>query len=410
MLSTVKDWLRPSWHQMRASTLPVRRLVAAQLSRLPINSEVIGPPKGYYPTTQEWLATVDGKTSASNYCSVHPEHLIHRVLPRTVNTSIEWIFRNRLELEAPETFVVSLNKGRVWGTNGAVITTNDKLLADVSSEAGRPPQEHSVFRMWKLPPVRELAGSAAVIATIGSSDMYYHWMFDALPRIEILRRATIDLQSIDHFIVSRCRFPFHRETLSTLGINSSSIIESSPSLHLRVEQLIVPSLPGKMGITPKWICDFLRMTFLTQCSSRSVGLPERIYIGRGDATHRKVINEAEVVEYLERFGFVKVTAGTMSVTEQVALFSAANVIVAPHGGGLSNLVFCSPGTKVIECFAPTYVRACFWALSNQLGLEHYYLLGEGESPPEGILLEQSTDNIVIDIKKLAATLQLAGFC
>ena len=36
--------------------------------------------------------------------------------------------------------------------------------------------------------------------------------------------------------------------------------------------------------------------------------------------------------------------------DQVALFRDAETVVAPHGGGLTNLVFCDPGTKVIELF------------------------------------------------------------
>lgn len=66
----------------------------------------------------------------------------------------------------------------------------------------------------------------------------------------------------------------------------------------------------------------------------------------------------------------------MSVAEQAVLLASAEFVIAPHGAGLTNLVFCSPGTKVLEIFAPDYLAKHYWIVSNVCGLKHYYLLGE----------------------------------
>jgi hypothetical protein len=42
------------------------------------------------------------------------------------------------------------------------------------------------------------------------------------------------------------------------------------------------------------------------------------------------------------------------------------VIVAPHGAGLSNLVFCQPGVKVYELFPDHYVNACMSRLAQSI--------------------------------------------
>jgi len=42
--------------------------------------------------------------------------------------------------------------------------------------------------------------------------------------------------------------------------------------------------------------------------------------------------------------------GTMSVLEQIELFSNADVVIGTHGAGLANILFCKPNTKVIEIF------------------------------------------------------------
>jgi capsular polysaccharide biosynthesis protein len=56
------------------------------------------------------------------------------------------------------------------------------------------------------------------------------------------------------------------------------------------------------------------------------------------------------------------------------------VVVGAHGAGLANLLFCTPGTKVLELFAPRCVNLCYWVISNHAGLNYHYLLGEGPWP------------------------------
>jgi capsular polysaccharide biosynthesis protein len=69
----------------------------------------------------------------------------------------------------------------------------------------------------------------------------------------------------------------------------------------------------------------------------------------------------------------------LTVEAQAKLFATAKVIVAPHGAGLSNLIFCKKGTKIIEIFPPTYTVPCFWIISQQLGLDQTCVKGMGVS-------------------------------
>ncbi|MBI4553232.1 MAG: glycosyltransferase family 61 protein, partial [Candidatus Latescibacteria bacterium] len=86
-------------------------------------------------------------------------------------------------------------------------------------------------------------------------------------------------------------------------------------------------------------------------------------------------------DFLRRFGFEKHVLRGLSVKEQAALFASATVVIAPHGAGLANLVFCSPGTKVIELFSPSWPQPTYWELSHCLGLDYYYLIGRSDGAP-----------------------------
>ena len=52
--------------------------------------------------------------------------------------------------------------------------------------------------------------------------------------------------------------------------------------------------------------------------------------------------------------------------------------MSPHEAGLGNLVFCKPGTKVLELFAPRLLHAHYAELSAVRELEYFCLIGEDE--------------------------------
>ena len=98
----------------------------------------------------------------------------------------------------------------------------------------------------------------------------------------------------------------------------------------------------------------------------------------------------------------------MSVLEQVAIFVNAEIVVSPHGSGLTNLVFCSPKTKVVELFSPNYLRTDYWMISQQLKLQHYYLVGQNFNCPSlrNLMYQNAlTEDILVNIDSLKLILQ-----
>jgi len=228
-------------------------------------------------------------------------------------------------------------------------------------------------------------------------------MFDLLPRLELLREGGFDIPDIDAFIVNQSALPFQKETLALLGV--SKLLNGTANPHIQADTLIVPSLPGIMGDMPKWTCDFLRKEFLKSEVLTERHCPEFIYISRRKAKSRRLLNEDTIIDFITEHGFGVFELETMTFQEQVSLFHSAQVVIAPHGAGLTNLVFCNPGTKVIEMFSPQYVNGCYWALSNHLELDYHYLLGEGERPLEDSSHSGGGDDYDIETDKLTSLLK-----
>lgn len=322
-------------------------------------------------------------------------------------------------------FVVTIPNGRAWiapQKNSwvichalAVITPDNYLLRDLSRDypwflPGCPDQqraEHSVYQQENIVPVEKIEGRVALLSSL-AGHVYYHWMFDIIPRLELLKCSEIKLQEIDWFVVNSLSKPFQKETLSLLGIPLEKIIESDRRSHIQAEQLIVPSFPGYLDWIPEGTMRFLRQTFLPQINLVANRKLQKIYVSRARSKHRRLINGEEVSSLLEQQGFKTIFLEDMSVLEQVAIFANAKVIIAPHGSGMTNLVFCSPNTKIIELFSPNYVRTDYWMISQQLQLQHYYVVGRNFNCPSlrNLMYQNAlTEDILVDINALTLVLQ-----
>jgi hypothetical protein len=273
-----------------------------------------------------------------------------------------------------EIFVAIIPKARCLYHNGVVVSPGHRLLADVSWLRGhckpRPLRDPVMYDLM-LPPIQHIDGRVAVISSL-QHDNYYHWMFQILPRFEVLQRYGIDP---DYYVVNT-NTPFQKESLQILHISEDRILNPTNSTHIEADELIVPSLLEFSDITSPQsrACHYLRSKFLQK------NLPKRsdraLYITRDDANVRRVLNEQEIREELIDNGFEVVSLSSFTLRQQVEMFSEARIIVAPHGAGLTNAVFCEKGSVLIE-FMPKgwVVPNYFHRLARIVGMEYYRIVG-----------------------------------
>lgn len=220
------------------------------------------------------------------------------------------------------------------------------------------------MRMTKTP--RHLAGTAAVI-TATNQNCYYHWIFDILPRLKLALEHEAD---IDHIYLQH-KLPFQKETLKILGIDPERIVSTEDESWISADRMIIPCHQIMTGHRhPGWLTDWLRENFLPH--EQVAKNRRRVYISRSIARNRRVKNEEEIFRLLEAHGFEFVHAEKCTFAEQIAMFADAEAIIAPHGAGLSNLVFSAPGTRVIELF-PSMTMDCYYRLCDDLNLDYTFV-------------------------------------
>jgi capsular polysaccharide biosynthesis protein len=108
--------------------------------------------------------------------------------------------------------------------------------------------------------------------------------------------------------------------------------------------------------------------------------PGPIYLSRGaSANNRMVENEQQILdEVLLPRGFRILNPAGLTVADQIAQFGAATAIVTPHGAGMTNVLFASPGCRVVEMFPSSEVlQPCYWRMAHAApGVEDRSLAGE----------------------------------
>jgi len=194
----------------------------------------------------------------------------------------------------------------------------------------------------------------------GGNNNYWHWLFDVLPRLGLCSKTT-NLNEIDYFLLPSDEKKFQNETLDCLNISKHKRLSSEIFRHIKAKKLIITDHPvvttgdatQDIKNIPKWISQWLKDNFLNQNIRSNKKNIKRIYIDRSNNTsdqppQRSITNEDEVKKCLLENNFTSIKLHDIKFSDQVELFYNAEFIVGLHGGGFANLVFCKPGTKVIE--------------------------------------------------------------
>lgn len=288
----------------------------------------------------------------------------------------------------PATFVAVIPHGRVVFDYGVVLTPQHTLLAEISPELGGHPERHPALLARRLPALVKVSGSVAVLSST-AHQRYYHWMFDVLPRLDLLRRSGV---GVDRLMLNN-ELQYQKDSISLLGIEPSMIVSPGDNTHIEAQQLVVPSLPGRLNYPTPASCRFLRESFLDLSVPNDSRV--RIYITRSDALTRRVVNEDQLYGRLKHYDFIMLALEGLSLSAQISIFSDAEFIIGPHGAAFTNILFSNPGTSVIELCPERYSTDSFKIISAILGL-NYMAMSASTS-------DDQTHDMVVDVERVERT-------
>jgi hypothetical protein len=220
-------------------------------------------------------------------------------------------------------------------SNNIVIGPDNLVLY----EDGIPFEEMSI-RLRLLEHPRRVRGTVGYLSNT-NPDVYYHWLAFVLPLVGIYRdRVGTDP---DFYYIGRPVKPFQLETLARAGINPERVLSDAVVADRLIADM--PDRKRREGAVDRAMLAFSRELYYSP-PTRSP--KRRLFLGRRDCHRRRLANEEECADYAARYGFESVAMEGRTVAEQAQLLADAAFIIAPHGGALTNVLFATSQTSVLE--------------------------------------------------------------
>jgi hypothetical protein len=376
---------------------PIRWALAVVFRWLPFPSSVLGPPKNIIWDVAAYLQDSRAPAFRDGHWQIPVR--ADEVVSFAGDPPAHPAFSNRMLHRFAALAVLHLSPGRLALSEGVVVSPDDRVFNDFTHNWGNSLWRHPVFRRAKMPPMQRHRGIYATIVTPGAPRNYWHWLMDALPRIAVLEEAGLKQFTL---ITSSRMLPWQAESLRMLGYPPERWVEFGDD-YWELESLLVPSFVHETGFSRPWAVRWLRERLLPA----GTGGPgrRRIYLSRSNATRRRLINEEEISAFLAGEGFEVVSAENLTVREQIGIFSQAERIVAPHGAGLTNLLFTPEKIRVLELFSPRYVNPCFFSLSMVLRHQYSCLLGNTAATGPATDWVTMAEDFAVPLKDIQAALR-----
>lgn len=101
---------------------------------------------------------------------------------------------------------------------------------------------------------------------------------------------------------------------------------------------------------------------------------KKIYISRS-LSNRSPIYEKKLEEGLTKKGFKVIHAEQLSLKDQICIFINADIVVAHHGAGLGNIIFCHDRVSIYEIFPKNFLSPDFYHRSEFVTDSYFPVFG-----------------------------------
>jgi len=205
---------------------------------------------------------------------------------------------------------------------------------------------------------------------------YYHFLYDSIPNLISyfhLKKSNSNLKILINYPPDKQEFyKFIIEFFDILGVTNDLVIVEKNTEYKKIYITDSYTHNGMSNVSPrKEIFDFYKL-IVTLALQKEKEIKTKTYdciyisrrtwihedysnIGTNYTTRRKLVNEDELVTSLGNMGVKEIFTENLSMIEKIVLFNKAKFIIGPIGGGLANVVFSNPSTKLIALISPTFL-------------------------------------------------------
>ncbi|WP_459938118.1 glycosyltransferase family 61 protein [Desulfonatronum parangueonense] len=351
-------------------------IAAASVAR-GVPSSWFGYRRVEHETVQEYFRRRSPNDKRLRYEIVHPVTEARNPLPCNVHSGEElpddrgwwgYSFRDVPRRISDETFIATLPDCLItWYRDPSkdndffpAILNRDSRALEMREFRFRP--LHALTLRQSQPPVR-LKNATWFAERVYHN--YSHWLTAHLPKLLLLQKRNL----LDGVLLPPERTRAMDGSLRLLGMNPEDFHTYDPSRPLFVENLTI------IG-TDRFRPELLRLIPEALGIVDAAPPDRKVFISRTKAKRRRLINEDQVWPLLERQGFQRVCMEELPFSDQVNLMRETAILAAPHGAGLTNMIFCPEGAQIIEIADLSFPNPNFYALASAMGHDYWLIRAE----------------------------------
>jgi hypothetical protein len=279
----------------------------------------------------------------------------------------------------------------------------------------KPQQSHKLWKRWgenidiNLPPISKQFDEPYKYVWLPideqSANNPWHIWVDVISKFRLIEKHFSHRYTDFIFILSNASEYF--EQIAKELFPNLKYYVMPKNTTWKFAHLLTPSMSNHSdGIIVPDMVKWLRHKFAPQTENCN----SKIFLSRSKALSRRLTNSEEIFMAIK--GWENIELENLSIIKQINIFANAKEIITTHGAGLTNLLWCKKGTKVLEITQKEQIeKKVYPVLSAHLELNHKVLIGETVPiyknktlKPAGIKRLNDMNDIKIDIKTLLTTL------
>tara|TARA_B100000886_G_scaffold70307_1_gene44641 strand:- start:28598 stop:29623 length:1026 start_codon:yes stop_codon:yes gene_type:complete len=216
----------------------------------------------------------------------------------------------------------------------------------------------------------------AIWAIDSRSNQYFHWLTDAMQRLE----SSKNFHS-SHKIILTSAFSDYLYVEDSLDILGIEFINLSNEKNYFVKELVLAERVSPAGNFRKEIIKSIASRLKNNSKKNKKDISyEKVWVSRQNAEKRKIINFEQIEPLLKKQNFKILEFENIKFSETIEILKNCKIIGGVHGAGLTNMIFMNEYSKVIELRAHgDNKNNCFFSLASDFDHDYYYFLGKSSS-------------------------------
>jgi Glycosyltransferase 61 len=321
---------------------------------------------------------IQTKLSKSEIIYTQPKSFSQRIPPEIL-TDLPKSFSNvpstTITIETPSINVRLIEDGTLFFARGYFIVFDKNMVAD-SEVSGRNwealiPILPNIVSAIKKSTIPHVAGCSSILLDRVYQPNYCHWLSDWVTRYQLYSKSGQKNIGSVLYTAQPSYIQQTRKLLHEFPFEKCTELQQNPIV--KFDRLLASENIGSKLLHPAhkgsdWALRYIREKF--GCRSDHLDKKRRLFITRQRSDRRRILNELQIFSTLQKFEFESIVLEDLSVVQQAAAFQSAECVISPHGAGLTNLVYCDPGVKVVEMFPNTYGTPAFHIIASAGNLKY----------------------------------------